>query len=393
MTLTDAVTEKARDIRGRDENIQELETSLNKLGAIIREVQVTYNIREERRATLAFSRINEYEIRVLAMVGNSVGSCNSDLRKHGSNLSRLLQSRYYDNVNPQIWRKHVADPIVEIVAISIDRHHSRLQRLPKPPSEVCLTIRPAKMDARVQRPKQINLYFDFSKTKLSEISKDGDARDPLAAETPKIAIRGKSAKSEPENVTDPVPTVKFLHMSPESDEVNTTTRPFGTDDRGSVRSEEDIVVQHKSFEYDSFTVGVYKRNYRRSLLLGHRKPLTQAPHHTIVLQDTSQQANTATNGQKVASDSILPSTSLKGVEQMTGHHPSRSEQTRIAILSDVGNELQLDSAHVDDGPEYDKGLASSVGLSTSLKKPEPKSASISTMVKVRFTRLFYRSFC
>lgn len=126
MTLTITVTNIVRDIKRRDENIQELETKSKILGDIIREVQKGYNIREERRAALSTIPVDEKEIRILGGVNQIVESCKNDLQKYEEHLSKL---RDRQNFIAQAYSERIARPDFKKIADSMDRHHIQLQLL------------------------------------------------------------------------------------------------------------------------------------------------------------------------------------------------------------------------------------------------------------------------
>ena len=129
MTLTVTVTKIIRAIKSRDENVQELERQSDLLRAIIHEVQVTYNLCEERRATLATTRLDENEIRILKTVKRIVECCNNDLEGYRKELLKLLDPRHRQNILLKVWREQVAGPTFKKIADSIGRHHSSLHLL------------------------------------------------------------------------------------------------------------------------------------------------------------------------------------------------------------------------------------------------------------------------
>lgn len=83
LTLTVAVTNIIR------EHIQDVETKSKILGDIIGEVQKTYNIREERQASLATIPVANNEIRILSGVKQIIDSCKNDLQKYKDKLLKL----------------------------------------------------------------------------------------------------------------------------------------------------------------------------------------------------------------------------------------------------------------------------------------------------------------
>ena len=129
MTLTVTITKIIRDIRRRDENVQELETKSEILGAVIREVQETYNINEKRRATLETAPLDENEVRILRIVKKVVECCNSDLERYKKELLKLLNARDRQNFILKTWREQVALPAFKRIADSIDQHYDSLQLL------------------------------------------------------------------------------------------------------------------------------------------------------------------------------------------------------------------------------------------------------------------------
>ena len=129
MTLTITVTKIVQDIKRRDENVEELETRSEILGATLREVQVAYNIRKERQVTLANTAVDENEVRVMKTVKRIIECCKNDLERYKKELSKILKARDRKNFILQAWREQIAGPTFKKLADSMDRHHNSLKLL------------------------------------------------------------------------------------------------------------------------------------------------------------------------------------------------------------------------------------------------------------------------